>query len=70
MMKAGDGRYAGNKLWGDGWGWSWFDAGQPVKDDVDQLQDRLPVLPRAGASFRLDLRQWIPAAEAIAATEW
>ena len=22
MMKGGDGRYAGNKLWGDGWGWS------------------------------------------------
>lgn len=21
--------YAGNKLWGDGWGWSWFDAGNP-----------------------------------------
>ena len=22
MMKDGDGRYAGDKLWGDGWGWS------------------------------------------------
>jgi hypothetical protein len=21
----------GNKLWGDGWGWSWFDAGNPTK---------------------------------------
>ena len=21
--------YAGNKLWGEGWGWSWFDAGNP-----------------------------------------
>lgn len=31
MMKAGDGRYAGNKLWGDGWGWSWFDADNPSK---------------------------------------
>jgi hypothetical protein len=20
-----------NKLWGDGWGWSWFDAGNPTK---------------------------------------
>ena len=31
MMKDGSGRYAGNKLWGDGWGWSWFDAGNPSK---------------------------------------
>jgi hypothetical protein len=21
----------GDKLWGDGWGWSWFDANQPTK---------------------------------------
>jgi len=31
MMKDSNGRYAGNKLWGDGWGWSWFDAGNPSK---------------------------------------
>ena len=31
MVKRGDGRYPGNKLWGDGWGWSWFDAGNPSK---------------------------------------
>jgi len=31
MVKDGSGRYAGNKLWGDGWGWSWFDAGNPSK---------------------------------------
>jgi hypothetical protein len=31
MVKDGDGRYAGNKLWGDGWGWSWFDAANPSK---------------------------------------
>jgi len=31
MMKDGHGRYADNKLWGDGWGWSWFDAGNPSK---------------------------------------
>ncbi len=23
------GRFPGNKLWGDGWGWSWFDATNP-----------------------------------------
>jgi Cytochrome P460 len=29
MVKDGVGRHAGNKLWGDGWGWSWFDAANP-----------------------------------------
>lgn len=23
--------HPGNRLWGDGWGWSWFDAADPVK---------------------------------------
>jgi hypothetical protein len=23
-----------NSLWGDGWGWSWFDAGNPSKTTV------------------------------------
>ena len=23
--------HPGNKLWGDGWGWSWFDASNPTK---------------------------------------
>src|SRR5215467_5646814 len=31
MVKDGDGRYSGNSLWGDGWGWSWFDAANPSK---------------------------------------
>jgi hypothetical protein len=31
MVKDNNGRYAGNKLWGDGWGWSWFDAANPSK---------------------------------------
>jgi hypothetical protein len=31
MVKDGVGRHAGNKLWGDGWGWSWFDAANPSK---------------------------------------
>jgi hypothetical protein len=26
MVKDSNGRYPGNKLWGNGWGWSWFDA--------------------------------------------
>jgi Cytochrome P460 len=31
MVKDSNGRHAGNKLWGEGWGWSWFDAANPVK---------------------------------------
>jgi hypothetical protein len=31
MMKDDRGRHPGNKLWGDGWGWSWFDAANPSK---------------------------------------
>jgi hypothetical protein len=31
MMKGEGGRYAGNKLWGDGWGWSWFNSDNPAK---------------------------------------
>jgi hypothetical protein len=31
MVKGESGRYPGNALWGDGWGWSWFDAGNPTK---------------------------------------
>lgn len=31
MVKDSKGRYTGNKLWGDGWGWSWFDAANPSK---------------------------------------
>jgi Cytochrome P460 len=31
MVKNSNARYPGNKLWGDGWGWSWFDADNPSK---------------------------------------
>jgi hypothetical protein len=31
MVKDSKGSYPGNALWGDGWGWSWFDAGDPLK---------------------------------------
>src|SRR5262249_50938629 len=31
MIKDSKGRYPDNKLWGDGWGWSWFDAANPSK---------------------------------------
>jgi Cytochrome P460 len=31
MMKDSRGRHPDNKLWGDGWGWSWFDPANPSK---------------------------------------
>ena len=31
MVKDNNAVYAGNKLWGDGWGWSWFDAQKPSR---------------------------------------
>ncbi len=31
MVKDSKNNHPGNKLWGDGWGWSWFDASNPLK---------------------------------------
>ena len=31
MVKDSVGRFQGNKLWGNGWGWSWFDAANPAQ---------------------------------------
>lgn len=31
MAKENNGHHPGNRLWGDGWGWSWFDAADPSK---------------------------------------
>jgi hypothetical protein len=31
MIKDDKNSHPGNKLWGDGWGWSWFDAGDTKK---------------------------------------
>jgi Cytochrome P460 len=31
MAKDNNGRHPGNELWGDGWGWSWFDVAEPSK---------------------------------------
>jgi hypothetical protein len=29
MVKASHNPHPNNKLWGDGWAWSWFDADKP-----------------------------------------
>jgi len=31
MVRDSGNRHVGNKLWGDGWGWSWFYASDPLK---------------------------------------
>jgi len=31
MVKDARNRHPGNKLWGEGWGWSWFDKANPSK---------------------------------------
>ena len=31
MVRDSTGRHGDNKLWGDGWGWSWFEASDPVE---------------------------------------
>jgi hypothetical protein len=31
MVKDSKNSHPGKPLWGDGWGWSWFDAGNPTK---------------------------------------
>jgi hypothetical protein len=31
LIKDSKGSHPQNPLWGDGWGWSWFDAGKPMK---------------------------------------
>jgi hypothetical protein len=38
MVRDTTGRHAGNRLWGDGWGWSWFDAGNPTKTTSTDYQ--------------------------------
>lgn len=55
MVKDNVGRFPENKLWGDGWGWSWFDATDPPEDDIYRLHDGLSVLSRAGTTVGLDI---------------
>jgi hypothetical protein len=40
MVKDSVGRFPRNKLWGDGWGWAWFDATDPQKStSTDYTKD-------------------------------
>lgn len=52
MVKDDQGRYAGNRpVWGDGWGWSWFDAASPSIASAD-----LP-RPRGAVASSTDYRE-------------
>ena len=54
MVKDSNGRYPGSKLWGDGWGWSWFDAASPSKTtSTDYKTDCQPCHVPARASDRI-----------------
>ena len=51
MVKDSKGRYPGNALWGDGWGWAWFDVGDPLKTtSTDYKTDSLSCHVPAEAS--------------------
>jgi Cytochrome P460 len=43
MVKESKDTHPDNQLWGDGWAWSWFDAGNPVKTTSNNY--RLQCLP-------------------------
>ena len=38
MVRGENGRYPDNQLWGEGWGWSWFDADNPTKTTSKNYQ--------------------------------
>jgi hypothetical protein len=51
LMKDSKNSHPGNKLWGNGWGWSWFDAANPSKTtSTDYKVNCLPCREPARAS--------------------
>jgi len=61
MVKDSNGRHAGNKLWGDGWGWSWFDAANPSKTtSTDYKENCLSCHVPAQASDWIYVRGYPP----------
>ena len=65
MVRDGQGRHAENALWGDGWGWAWFDAA-----DGKTPSRRLP-LPDGSMPASLDYRENCkPCHMPAQATDW
>ena len=62
MIKDAKGRFPGNDLWGDGWGWALFLAKEPAQQRGDRLRDRLQDVPHPGQEGRLGVRPRIPGA--------
>ena len=65
MIKDAKGRFPGNDLWGDGWGWALFLANEPAQQRGDRLRDRLQDVPHPGQEGRLGVRPRIPGASKI-----
>jgi Cytochrome P460 len=65
MVKDSVGRFPGNKLWGEGWGWSWFDVTNPQKTTSTDYTTDFQSLSRAGATVRLDLHARLSGPELI-----
>ena len=62
MIKDAKGRFPGNDLWGDGWGWALFEAKEPEAKRGDRLHDRLQDVPRPSQEGRLGVHPRIPGA--------
>ena len=63
MVKDGAGRFPGNKLWGDGWGWSGFDAANPQKTtSTDHTTDCQSCLYAGNAAGMEPVRDLMPGA--------
>ena len=56
MVKDSQNRFPDNPLWGDGWGWAYFDASDPSATLDGRLRGRMHQLPCSGRRDRLDLR--------------
>lgn len=61
MVKESKDIHPNNKLWGDGWAWSWFDAGNPLKTtSTDYKKDCLPCHTPARATDLVYVRGYPP----------
>ena len=61
MLRDSKNSHPGNKLWGDGWGWSWFDQGNPLKTtSTDYKVDCQPCHLPAWASEWVYVSGYLP----------
>jgi hypothetical protein len=68
MVRDSKETHPGNKLWGDGWGWSWFDADNTTKTTSTDFKVNCLVCHVPAQADRVDLRQWVSTAEGIVPT--